>query len=495
MTQVVDALTEVLESLSYSVDEDSLVQVVSPTGTVTPALVGGKKLILPTQPILKRGIAEDEQVFNPFCESLSRLGTSPVQQHLQRSAKQNISFYVVMLADALLKMSNDTKLHPELPPSMADLLMKLSNAGINEKTQGFFDKLIPAAREQNRLVTVFLKGPTTFMGKSVNRVATIRFPILEELDNDADKNQVLGITIPAKQRKALSALLRMVIPNGDCVEEYSAGTISRTAPYFAVFLEAYHKVMTRLNLLTARLEEPLQLPIRQLPMYSLDMLAQFAKYAKALPVFPGNDGAVDSSTDEAPQAAQARSSKFPATAAAFTDPHQQAKVPAARKQAAPTSAPATNPFIKTQEPAPYEAPAPVAPQYGYLPPAPTGGWSTNQIHAEQPQRPQFGSQLYAQQPAPYHQQPQYNQPRQGPAPLPWGRGQQQQPMYSQQPQNPFMAVFANTTPQPQYQQPQYYQQPNHNIHNQQPQQYYVQPQPQYQQPQQQPQYYNNGGGL
>jgi hypothetical protein len=483
MSKAVEAIEAIMNSLFYKVGENDRLFVVSPTGAESPALVAGKQMVLPTKEQLKKGFGELDQPLNPFCESMSRLGTSPVQQHLQRSAKQWVSFMVVMLADAVLKMSNNTKLHKDLPPDLSDILMAMSNAGINDKTQAIFDKLIPAAREANKLAVIYLKGPCTFQGKSVNRLTTIRFPIIEELENMSDKDTVLGVKVPPKQRKALAALFRLVVPSGDSPEEYSAGTLVRTSPYFASFVEAYHKVATRLNLLVNRLKEPLQLPIDPIPLYDVDIIKDFSKYSRELPSFPGNDGGVDETPEEAPQSAQAKMNKLPSVAAAFADPHQQAKTPQpSRNKPQAQATPAGRSFVKTDEPAPYEVSAYQAQAY-QAPQA--NGWSTAQVYHQpnvyqQPPQPQYGQppQYGGPQPGAWGQQPAgHNQP----ARLPWGQRQ----AYNTQPPvevNPFMGVFGASVNQPGYGQPMPQQQ---RAWGQQPQQQYGQ----------QPNYGQGGSGL
>lgn len=466
----------ILKSMQYDVDADGLVSVITPTGTRAEAKVNGARLVIPTQKRLRDGFTEDLQPYHPLCESPSRKGTSPVLQHMQRSVKHHLGFLVSYMADTLVKLSLNTEQHKDLPPEMTDILMKLT--GVNEKTQALLDKLIPAASKQNKLVTVYLKGPGNFKGQKVNRIAVIRFPILDELDSDDSKDMVLGIKIPSKQRKAISAVLRLIVPFGDDPEEYSSGTVSRVAPFLTVFLQAYHKIATRLNQMINRLAGPLQLPLTPIELFPLEWLDEFPKIYNQIPSLNGNDGGVDDeetvvqapAAQPAPQQQQTRAqTAMPAMAQHFANPQNSQPVAQQQHQRpAAASAPSNQPAAQKQT---------VADLLG---------------HSAMPQMPQMQQPMY--------QHPQYAQPQQmmvnqygqvvpmqqmmpqmtngGQAQLPWQMGNQ--PQMQQQQQNPYLQVFQ----QPQMQQPMY----------QQPQQYYGMPQqqPMYQQPQQ---LYQTGPGL
>jgi hypothetical protein len=438
----------ILKSMQYDVDETGLVSILTPTGTKAEATVGGARLVVPTQKRLRDGFTEDLQPYHPLCESLSRRGTSPVLQHMQRSVKQHLGFLVSFLADALVKMSLNTSIHKDLPPDMSDVLMKLT--GVTDKTQAILDKLIPAAHKQNKLITVYLKGPGTFQGQKVNRIAVIRFPILDELDNDADKDMVLGVKIPAKQRKVISGLLRLIVPFGDSPEEYSAGTISRVAPFFTAFLQAYHKIATRMNQSINRFAGPLALPLKPIELFPLEWIDQFASIYNQIPSLNGNDGGTDEVAEEtqaAPQPQQ-RQQQNP-----VMTPTLSGNMPQIANMFAPQQANTMVP--QQQRPAAASAPQNQKPKQTVA----------DLMRGSAPQMPQM--QGYMQQPQQMYPQQQYPQQQMvnqygqiiqqpmmpqmnsgGQAQLPWVMQQQQQ----MQPQNPYMQVF--TQPQMQQQQPQ-----------------------------------------
>jgi hypothetical protein len=432
----------ILKSMQYDVDETGLVSILTPTGTKAEAKVNGARLVIPTQKRLRDGFSEDLQPYHPLCESLSRKGTSPVLQHMQRSVKQHLGFLVSYLADALVKMSLDTAIHKDLPPEMSDVLMKLT--GVTDKTQAILDKLIPAAHKQNKLITVYLKGPGTFQGQKVNRIAVIRFPILDELDNDADKDMVLGVKVPTKQRKVISGLLRLIVPFGDSPEEYSAGTVSRVAPFFTAFLQAYHKIATRMNQSINRFAGPLALPLKPIELFPLEWIDEFPSIYNQIPSLNGNDGGtdeVDADAQTTPAAAQpqvqrqqtvqpAMTGNMPAMANMFT--HQQTTAPQAQRPAS-ASAP------QNQKPKQTVAQllAGSQPQMSQMP-----------MYQQPQMMQQYPQQQMVNQYGQIIQQPMMPQMQTGgQVQLPWVAQQQQQMM----PQNPYMQVFQQPQQQPQQQ--------------------------------------------
>lgn len=459
----------ILKSMQYDVDETGLVSIVTPTGSKEPAKVDGRRLVVPNQQRLRDGFGEDLQPYHPLCESPSRKGTSPVLQHMQRSVKHHLGFLVSYMADQLVKLSLNTDQHKDLPPEMTDILMKLTS--VNEKTQGLIDKLIPAASKQNKLVTVYLKGPGNFKGQKVNRIAVIRFPILDELDSDADKDMVLGIKIPPKQRKAISAVLRLIVPFGDDPEEYSSGTVSRVAPFLTVFLQAYHKIATRMNQMINRLAGPLHLPLKPIELYPLEWIDEFSKIYNQIPSLNGNDGGVDDAETvvaPAPAAQQPQATRqqtvMPTMAQMFNNPQNQA-VPQQQQAQQQYSRPAAASAPAQQKQSVADLLGTTAPQ---MPPM----MQPQQMYAPQYQQQQ---QVMVNQYGQVMQMPQQNMmPQQ--AQLPWQMGQQQVQM---QQQNPYLQVFQQ--PQQQMQQP---------VYNMYPQQQMQMQQPQYQQ-----QMYQTGPGL
>lgn len=427
MSQTLASYNNILPAFSIVADDDGRLSQKNPLGTLAPLSIGGQRLVLPTKQRLKTGFGEDFIPFHPLCEVMSREGTSPVIQLLQRQAKAVISYNVFCLLQGLMRVAVDKESHKDLPLECTDFLKKLSNA--DKTTSELLDKLLAAANKRNRLLTVYLKNGGKFDGKKVNRSAIIRFPIMEDLQGDPKETSVLGVTVPKKQRPTLIALFKLVLPFGDNPEEYSFGTVARVAPYYTALLTAYHKVCTVLNQSINLYGEKLNIPVKPIELFSLDSIDEFTKIYNELPSLSGNEG----STKEQPEEASETNKPAP--------------------KAQPAAAPVNNvPQVTRNAPVPQQAP--VQSNGG-------GASMADFLAATQPQQPQYqfnpaqqpmqGAYPQGQFPQQNgfnqltgYQQPQYpTQQFQGnpyaPVPLvaPWERPVQGQ-WNGGQPANPFM---------------------------------------------------------
>lgn len=305
MSLTLACYNKILPSFCIVADDDGRLSQKSPIGTLNPLSINGQRLVLPTKAWMKKGFGEDHLPFHPLCEVMSREGTSPVIQLIQRQTKAVISYNVISLLTGLLRVAVDKESHKDLPLECTDFLKKLSSA--DKTTVELLEKLISAATKKNRLLTVYLKNGGKYDGKKVNRSAIIRFPIMEDLQANTTETSVLGVNIPKKQRPTLIALFKLVIPFGDNVEEYSFGTVSRIAPYFTALLTAYHKIATVLNQSINTYSGPLHLPVEPLELYDLDELDNFSKIYNELPPFGGNEGATKEQPEEASETVKPKS--------------------------------------------------------------------------------------------------------------------------------------------------------------------------------------------
>lgn len=294
MDTTLDFYKDFLESLNFKIEEDDTVSLCLPTGALQPTTVNSRRLVLPTKTWLRKGFGEDYQPFHPLSESLSRKGTSPVLQMLQRAVKANVQHLVLEMSRHLLEIAADQSTHKDLPPQCTDFLKKLSETDKN--TVDLFWKITGAAVKKNRFITVYLKNGGTYDGKKVNRLAVIRFPIMEDLQNG--KDDVLGVKLSKKHRQQLINLFKLVVPFGDNPEEYAAGTNSRVAPYFTALVECYHKIIKVLNQVINQYAVPLHLAVKPVKLFDIGILETFGKIYSEIPPLSGNEGGKDDTPEE-----------------------------------------------------------------------------------------------------------------------------------------------------------------------------------------------------
>lgn len=306
MSLTLASYNAILPAFSIVADDDGRLSQKNPLGTLAPLSIEGRRLVLPTKTWMKKGFGEDHLPFHPLCEVMSREGTSPVIQLLQRQAKAVISYNVFSMLQGLLKVAVDKESHKDLPLECTDFLKKLSNA--DKTSMDLLDKLLAAATKKNRLLTVYLKNGGKFDGKKVNRSAIIRFPVMEDLQGDPKDTTVLGVNIPKKQRPTLIALFKLVLPFGDNPEEYSYGTVSRIAPYYTSLLTAYHKICTVLNQSINTYAEKLNIPVKPIELFDMDVIEEFSKIFNELPALSGNEGSTKDQPEEASDTVQPKQS-------------------------------------------------------------------------------------------------------------------------------------------------------------------------------------------
>lgn len=426
MSLTLASYNSILPAFSIVADDDGRLSQKNPLGTLAPLSIEGRRLVLPTKTWLKKGFGEDHIPFHPLCEVMSREGTSPVVQLLQRQAKAVISYNVFSLLQGLLRVAVDKESHKDLPLECTDFLKKLSNA--DKTTAELLDKLLAAATKKNRLLTVYLKNGGKFDGKKVNRSAIIRFPIMEDLQGDAKDTNVLGVTVPKKQRPTLIALFKLVLPFGDNPEEYSFGTVSRIAPYYTALLTAYHKICTVLNQSINTYGEQLNIPVKPIELFDLDALDEFSKIFAELPALTGNEGSTKDQPEEASDTTQPKKPlREQGVAAQVTRETVQQAAPVERTGNGGAS---MADFMNAINP---------QPTYNNYQPH----QSVNMGHFPQgqfPQQPNNFNNLTGYNPNGYPLQPAPNGNPYAPIPTaaPWERQQQNQ--WGGQPNNPFMAA-------------------------------------------------------
>ncbi len=430
MTTIQDFYKHVLSALRYRVDDEGLISFMAPDGTVIPASVDKRRLVLPTDAWLRKGFTEDLQPFHPLSESIARRAASPVLVHMQRTARAVLAHNFLELATRLLAVAAEPSLHKDLPPACGEYLKKVPHA--DKKTLAAFEQLTEKAMAKNQLITLYLKNGGKYDGKKVNRLCVIRFPLMDLLEGDDDAP--LGVKLRKKDKQTLHALLHHIMPFGDSPEEYSAGSDSRIAPFFDAFLRAYTKAATQQNKIINRYTKAMDMSLSPLPLDYLEELENLGQFYEKIPALRGNQGGIneEDETTPAPQpqaapAARQQAATAPARPAVETRP--------ATRQEAEASGKATvsiKDFLNSTRP-------PQPPAYPQQPQQPYGAY-------QQPAG--YGPYGKPQQPNRYAAYP-VTDPRR-PA---WLGGQPQQP---QQPANPFAQAFA-TTQAPQ--QPMGYQMP------------------------------------
>lgn len=455
MSDVLSYYGGFLDSTNNPRDEQGVVLFESSTGELKPVMIDGKKLILPTKEFQNKPDWTQFVAFHPLSESIAR-GESDVLQKARDMISLRLFHKYVELSEALLMLAVDSNAQGKLTPSTMKFLEGLGDA--DAKTVENFSKIMAKAKanfnggENRCLVSLFLKRGGTQNGTKYARLCVASFPYYEAIqkieDEAADKRQVFGVPLRAKDIKVLKRLHEVILPGSD-EGVYSIGTNTQTAPYWGALMMTYVNILNQFNSII----KPFSKVIKSLKTVNTDWDVgdELQQFRNQIPPMPYNEGADATAAPETPAVAPQQQAVPQPQPQALVQQPVSVQQPAPQQQQAPQYNPA---------PAMHPTPAPVnhsktsnsnGISFGDAVSKSGMGMAMPQMYPQMPmmqQMPMYPQmQMPMQMPMPQVPgQQMYAQPMlpQGHMPMPPVAGQPQQQMY-QQPQYQ----------QPQYQQPMY----------------------------------------
>ncbi len=207
-----------------------------------------KQVALPTRENLNRSGRDNLLIFHPLLEGVIG-GESPVIGKLRRAYGIRFTYAATALYEALLTGANHSSEHSKFSPDQMRILKVLNN--VDEKTLKLWSKITDLSIEKNTAVgafaTVQLSRNDTLGGQNYTRLATVRFPIYEELIRNDDKIFGTTVQISQAQRANLIKMFEFIYPNIGLKDAYSVGSNSRVAPYLDVLLQTFARLFATLN--------------------------------------------------------------------------------------------------------------------------------------------------------------------------------------------------------------------------------------------------------
>jgi hypothetical protein len=271
----------------------------------TPCLINGKRVVLPTDKILRSGSLEGMIAFHPLSENMLR-GESEIVKFLRKMIKFRLSSVSSQLLIELMSIAADPERHEELSPRQAAYLQSVPNA--NEKTVKAMSKLLHTHFDD--LLNIYLKRPDARSNESYRRLAAVSFPIWDELSAPGSKVYEVDCG-SVKNKKTIASLFEYVFPKPDDLEEWSEGSNSGTAPYFDSLMKCYLNIGRHLAKLVYKYRKYLDHP--DLQRSNLDWeedLDQLDRWKTLIPPLPGNEGAVAKGEKEPVAAEKPRGQGF-----------------------------------------------------------------------------------------------------------------------------------------------------------------------------------------
>lgn len=478
MSDILSYYNGFFDSTNNPRDEIGRVLYESNTGELKPVRIDGKELILPTREFQAKPDWTKFVAFHPLSESIAR-GESEVLNKSRDLISLRLFYKYFELSEALLMLAVNSEAQSKLTPSTMKHLEGLGDA--DAKTVENLSKIFAKAKatftggENRCLISLFLKRGGTQNGTKYSRLCVASFPYYEALlkveDEPADKRQVFGVPLRAKDIKVLKRLHEIILPGSD-EGVYSIGTNSQTAPYWGALVMTYTNILNQFNSLI----KPFSKVIKSLKPVNTDWDVgdQLQQFRNQIPPMPYNEGADATAAPEATATTTTQAAPQP------PQPQQAPTYPAAQQPltqqpVAVQQTPAYNPA-----PAVHPSPAPVnhsktsnsnGISFGEAVNKSGMGMVLPQAYPQMPMMQMYPMQQPMMQMAMPPVQGQQQMPQMmlpyGQMPMPQVQGQQQpmyqqqQPMYPQQPmmQQPMYPQMPGMQPMYPQQQPMMMQQP------------------------------------
>lgn len=279
----------ILSSLQMQADENGMITL-QVGGEKFPATCNDKRLVLPTQEVLRTADWNKVIAFHPLSENILR-GESAVLKKLRGLVVFRVCEVITCLMTELTEIAADKDNHKKLSPTQSEFLSLMPKA--DAKTVKAFDKIFSVASQEgdHRVCSIYLKRGGHWKGNKYSRLAVTSFPITE--DFDSDESEIFGQKLRKADKDAFKALFLYLLPNADStdLEEYSHGSNSMTAPYFHALMKAYIRMAKQLNKITYKFRKHLDNPDELLiDVEWEEALEDLSIYKDLIPSLSGNEG-------------------------------------------------------------------------------------------------------------------------------------------------------------------------------------------------------------
>lgn len=253
--------------------------------------VNKHKLCLPTDINLKNLNAQEYMFYHPMSENIAR-GDSVVYNYTKLALTLRINYTILGVASILLLIANDKSLDGKLKSHQLELLAALPK--LDKKTVDNFNAAVGKTDlDSNVFFSVYNRRNGKVHGVTYNRAAVVHFPLIEQLNDPTNSTFWSGIKSIRKADYAnYLALFNYLLPDWDAENTYSGVSDSMEAPSFHALIDAYVKVMKRLNEVMDKFRDLGDFD----DIYASEVTAietaigQLQKYANIIPPLEGNMG-------------------------------------------------------------------------------------------------------------------------------------------------------------------------------------------------------------
>lgn len=249
--KLVDYYKKVLGVLGLHTTDDDFITIDEKGESVW--INGGKSLVLPTKEHINTLIDIDDDgkpttskiIYNPLDENVIR-GDSVSIKKTKEAGELKLS-HAVNIAGNLLLMLATLKKHQNVPmyiqsflAGLKDVVTTANMVAVDEKSIENWNKLYSASHKQNvGIVKIFLKkGGIDSSSKKFNRLATMKFPLYEQIVKGAESKTVLGVTLRNKDIKVFKLLYEFLFKSSE-LSKMEFGSNDGESPAFISLMSLY----------------------------------------------------------------------------------------------------------------------------------------------------------------------------------------------------------------------------------------------------------------
>lgn len=258
----------------------------------TPAMVNGKRLVLPTQAQLMNSDQTNRIVFHPLSENIVR-GESDVVSKLRSAFNIRLNVTFAAIAQNLLRLIASAAEHHKLTPDQSELLSLVKD--VDDKTLTAFTKMMLNSigdSPEKSFINIYLKRRCIIDGKIWGRGGVVSFPLMDELQKEQE--QYYGVKLRAKDRSALIQLHEYIFPGLTKPEQYNRGSDSAVAPFLDALMKTVMSVVSKFNdvleLYGSLIDEHDELVFNSDWVESFENLETLLPQIRQIPMQAGNEG-------------------------------------------------------------------------------------------------------------------------------------------------------------------------------------------------------------
>lgn len=244
MSKLIDVYRSLLGFCGYEADDDGLISKmkISAEAKSDPVITNGKRLVLPTQQMLRSADIGNKIVFNPLRENALK-GESDIIKIMRYNINVKLSYSLNVIMLSLLHLAASPRKHKTLSPDQTEFLLGIKSA--DETTVRNFSSVMQkeiSDRPDRFLVSIYLKRGGIVNEKKYARAGIVSFPFYEELVSDKKPDK-----LRVKDVEAITSVFKYVLPEVDDKEAYNYGTNSSVAPYCDALMMTAAKIAGRIN--------------------------------------------------------------------------------------------------------------------------------------------------------------------------------------------------------------------------------------------------------